>query len=66
MVADVIIGQFELYDSDADDAVTEAEAKLILDSIIATQKAVVSELFETHVRCFTGFCVMDMLSFGMC
>lgn len=43
-------GQFELFDADADDVVTETESKQILDSIVATQKAVLTELFATHVR----------------
>ena len=42
-------GQFHLYDADGDDIVNEAESKLILDSIIQTQKAVVTEIFATHV-----------------
>ncbi|KAG7381968.1 hypothetical protein PHYPSEUDO_005439 [Phytophthora pseudosyringae] len=41
--------QFHLYDADGDDVVNEAESKLVLDSMIATQKAVMTELFATHV-----------------
>ncbi|KAG3113600.1 hypothetical protein PI124_g7052 [Phytophthora idaei] len=41
--------QFHLYDVDGDDVVNEAESKLILDSMIATQKAVITEIFATHV-----------------
>ncbi|KUF89978.1 hypothetical protein AM588_10005608 [Phytophthora nicotianae] len=43
-------GQFHLYDADGDDVVNEAESKLILDSMIATQKAVMTEIFATHVE----------------
>ncbi|ETK72463.1 hypothetical protein L917_20144 [Phytophthora nicotianae] len=42
--------QFHLYDADGDDVVNEAESKLILDSMIATQKAVMTEIFATHVE----------------
>ncbi|KAF1779051.1 EF-hand domain pair [Phytophthora cactorum] len=41
--------QFHLYDVDGNDVVNEAESKLILDSMIATQKAVMTEIFATHV-----------------
>ncbi|KAF4028417.1 hypothetical protein GN244_ATG19910 [Phytophthora infestans] len=41
--------QFHLYDADSDDVVDEAESRLILDSMIATQKAVITEIFATHV-----------------
>ncbi|KAL3664179.1 hypothetical protein V7S43_011060 [Phytophthora oleae] len=41
--------QFYLYDADGDNVVNEVESKQILDSMIATQKAVMVELFATHV-----------------
>ncbi|KAK1934401.1 hypothetical protein P3T76_011010 [Phytophthora citrophthora] len=41
--------QFCLYDADGDNVVNEVESKQILDSMIATQKAVMVELFATHV-----------------
>eukprot|EP00644_Phytophthora_capsici_P015033 jgi/Phyca11/511142/fgenesh2_kg.PHYCAscaffold_76_\ len=41
--------QFYLYDADDDNVVNEVESKQILDSMIATQKAVMIELFATHV-----------------
>ncbi|RLN61373.1 hypothetical protein BBJ28_00012053 [Nothophytophthora sp. Chile5] len=44
-------GQFRLYDADGDEIVTEAETKLILESMIATQKAVMTELFGNNVDC---------------
>ncbi|KAF1781718.1 Thioredoxin, conserved site [Phytophthora cactorum] len=43
------VRQFHLYDVDGNDVVNEAESKLILDSMIATQKAVMTEIFATHV-----------------
>ncbi|KAL4161034.1 hypothetical protein PRNP1_001591 [Phytophthora ramorum] len=42
--------QFHLYDANGDNIVSEAESKLILDSMIATQKAVMTEVFGTHVE----------------
>ncbi|RLN96359.1 hypothetical protein BBJ28_00007918 [Nothophytophthora sp. Chile5] len=41
-------GQFRLYDADGDEIVAEAETKLILESMIATQKAVMTELFGNN------------------
>ncbi|TMW57671.1 hypothetical protein Poli38472_014858 [Pythium oligandrum] len=41
--------QFRLYDTDGDEIVTESESQKILDSMILTQKAVLAELFATHV-----------------
>ncbi|CAI5720668.1 unnamed protein product [Peronospora effusa] len=41
---------FHLYDADGDDVVNEAESKLILDSMIQTQKVVMTEIFATHVH----------------
>ncbi|TMW57677.1 hypothetical protein Poli38472_014864 [Pythium oligandrum] len=43
------VGQFRLYDTDGDEIVTESESQKILDSMILTQKAVLAELFATHV-----------------
>lgn len=43
-----------MYDADGDGVVNETESKLILDSMIATQKAVMTEIFATHVL----LCVM--------
>jgi hypothetical protein len=39
-----------VFDADADDVVTEDESRQILESIASAQKAVVSELFASHVR----------------
>ncbi|UIZ21657.1 hypothetical protein KXD40_000730 [Peronospora effusa] len=47
---DVPQGLFHLYDADGDDVVNEAESKLILDSMIQTQKVVMTEIFATHVH----------------
>lgn len=41
--------QFHLYDADGDGIVNEVESKSILDCIIATQKAVMTEIFASHV-----------------
>ncbi|CAI5743194.1 unnamed protein product [Peronospora destructor] len=41
--------QFHLYDADGNNIVNETESKLILDSIIQTQKVVMTEIFATHV-----------------
>lgn len=42
--------QFHVYDADGDGIINESESKLILDSMIATQKAVMTEVFATHVK----------------
>ncbi|CAH0480672.1 unnamed protein product [Peronospora belbahrii] len=42
--------QFQLYDADGDNIVNEVESKLILESIIQVQKAVMTEIFATHVH----------------
>lgn len=44
------VDQFQLFDSDSDNIVNEAESKLILDSMVETQKAVLAEIFALHVR----------------
>ncbi|KAL8009037.1 putative guanylate cyclase activating protein [Plasmopara halstedii] len=42
--------QFQLYDDDGDEMVNEAESKSILNSMVATQKAVMTEIFANHVE----------------
>ncbi|CAI5722657.1 unnamed protein product [Hyaloperonospora brassicae] len=42
--------QFDLYDADGDNVVDEAESRLILDSMITTQKAVMADIFATRVN----------------
>ncbi|KAE8878037.1 hypothetical protein PF005_g8253 [Phytophthora fragariae] len=46
---DWLKSQFQLYDADGDEIINETESKLIFDSMIATQKAVMTEIFATHV-----------------
>ncbi|EGZ25065.1 hypothetical protein PHYSODRAFT_539963 [Phytophthora sojae] len=41
--------QFQLYDADSDKIINETESKLIFDSMVATQKTVMTEIFATHV-----------------
>uniref|UniRef100_A0AAV1U0Y1 EF-hand domain-containing protein n=1 Tax=Peronospora matthiolae TaxID=2874970 RepID=A0AAV1U0Y1_9STRA len=41
--------QFDLYGADGDNVVNETESRLILDSMVTTQKAVMAEIFATHV-----------------
>ena len=49
------VGQFDLYDADGDNVVNETESRLILDSMITTQKSVMAEIFATQVSFCTAF-----------
>ncbi|KAG7399817.1 hypothetical protein PHYBOEH_007816 [Phytophthora boehmeriae] len=42
--------QFHVYDADGDGVITEPESKLVLDAMVDAQKAVMKEIFATHVE----------------
>lgn len=45
-----ILVQFQLCDADRDDIINETQSKSILDTIVQTQRQVLSEVFLLHVR----------------
>ncbi|KAF1316725.1 hypothetical protein FI667_g15256, partial [Globisporangium splendens] len=42
-------GQFQLFDANSDNTVNETESRLILESMVETQKTVLAEIFALHV-----------------
>uniref|UniRef100_K3WYC7 EF-hand domain-containing protein n=1 Tax=Globisporangium ultimum (strain ATCC 200006 / CBS 805.95 / DAOM BR144) TaxID=431595 RepID=K3WYC7_GLOUD len=47
--ADWLQSQFQLFDTDSDNIVNETESRLILESMVETQKIVLAEIFALHV-----------------
>jgi hypothetical protein len=58
-------GQFQLFDTDSDNIVNETESRLILESMVETQKIVLAEIFALHVCLLLYPFVMALLHHGI-